>query len=935
MSRNILYIIGVITLAVVLGVGHAVMAYVSWSPTISPTYATSIVSDLQASYTWGTSSALSATSSNPLYVYVPGNIYLGSYANGYYFSAVNITVTVYNSGSASATTTVYVSCPSPLGSTSTSVTVGATSTATATLTLTANINGPVTQPGQFLQCQVYLSSLAISAISIQLPVEISNYGIDFYANAYHPAFNVSFYAPYFVFGTSTYEPSLGIVPFAGLSMGSTLYLTTTGASASDTSTFSLPVPTSAGQTYNLEFIITSLPYQASTGSGNTYYSIVPVVWNFTDTVPSWNASATLNLGADVGMFINQNSGATMTTIYASPNGITITPMGVTYAVYTNSSRWFAYSVLVLPKDGSWGEYTGIAFPTTPGARNEFYALVFMRNETIYGSHLPVPVLFMFNVVGVGYSMNTTLINQVNGASSNPLPNGLSISGVFSVHSNYTIANITIGTPIINITSSVLFVGIYGYAPGGWSVSNEYVGPVFNTNPPGVGTFTYTSTENAYAIYAVYNHAKEVVLPNGIADVVDLNGYVFNDSVILPVFNMTVSQSGTAPTWTVGVSLQYVNVSLGANHGAIVVMPYDIGDYISMPSGSYNGLGSIISAYGFREYTSKHMLQYFINATANALYLVAYPWGSINVTEINIYPNGTTTTVGYQLVPVLNSGRSINETVASYYVSSTQTYVNDLILTLDQTPQVSALFNGQFVSGVQVFTTNYIASMSRAPRVTTSSSGYVYMGYAIPQDVAYSFGSTNQVYMTIYVTKYELGTLYASYNSVAGPEQYSYTPPASDDPILNLELLEQPSNVISVSSVSVSPTNVTASPGETVNITVTVTLSQAPQVTQSYQGTVTLNGTQVATFTISVPAGSTSASTTVTFNAPSTAGTYNGVVNVGGKTADFTLTVSSGFTMPSAPSGVSGWEVLIIIIVMVIIAIAYVIHKRRSEIVIRL
>jgi hypothetical protein len=121
----------------------------------------------------------------------------------------------------------------------------------------------------------------------------------------------------------------------------------------------------------------------------------------------------------------------------------------------------------------------------------------------------------------------------------------------------------------------------------------------------------------------------------------------------------------------------------------------------------------------------------------------------------------------------------------------------------------------------------------------------------------------------------------------------------------------------------------------VNITVTVSLSQAPQVTQSFQGTVTLNGTQVATFTISVPAGSTSASTTVTFNAPSTAGTYNGVVSVGGKSADFTLSVSSSYAMPSAPSGISGWEVFFIIIIMVIIAIAYVIHKRRSEIVIRL
>jgi hypothetical protein len=756
-------------------------------------------------------------------------------------------------------------------------------------------------------------------------VEVTNYGIDFYANTYHPAFTVQFNAPYFTFSGSTYEPSLSIVPFAGLTMGSTLYLTTTGASASDTSAFSLPTPSSAGQSYSLEFIITSLPYQASTGSGNTYYSIVPIIYDF----------YSYRLGGDEGMFINQNSGATMTTIYASPNGITITPMGVTYAVYTNSSRWFTYTVQALPHDGSLQKYTGIAFPAAPGSRNEFYALVFMENSTMYGSNLPVPVLFMFNVINPGYTMNTTLITQVNGSSANPLPGGLGLSAVFGVHSNYTIANITMSTPIANLTASVLLVAGYGYAPSGWSSSNELIVPV--SGPAfidGDGSIAYSSTENVLIGWGITSYGIANSPYVGQLGEVNLNGYSFYNYFISPDLNLTVTNSGSAPTWTLGISLQYVNITMGANHGVVIVMPYDYGVYISTPSISANGLFKPISAYGFREYVSTHMLQYFINSTSNDLYLLAYPWGSINASEINIYPNGTYTVVGYQLVPVLSPTRSINETVASYYVSSTGTYVNDLVFVLDQTPQVSALFNGQFVPGVQVFTTNYISSMSRAPEVTTSSSGYAYMGYAIPQDVAYSFGSTNEVYTTIYVTKYLIGTLYASYNSVAGPEQYSYSLPSLDDPVVNLELLEQPSNVISVSSVSVSPTNITASPGETVNITVTVTLSQAPQVTQSYQGTVALNGTQVATFTISVPAGSTSASTTVAFNAPSTAGTYNGVVSVGGKSANFTLTVSGiAISPPSAAS--AGLAIFIIIIIMVIAAIAYLIHRRRSEVVVRL
>jgi hypothetical protein len=479
------------------------------------------------------------------------------------------------------------------------------------------------------------------------------------------------------------------------------------------------------------------------------------------------------------------------------------------------------------------------------------------------------------------------------------------------------------------------VGAYGYAPSGWSYSNEYVAPAGGSGfVYGDGTFAYSSTENVLIGWGITSYGIATSPYVGQLSEVNLNGYSFYNYYVEPDFNLTVTSSGSAPTWSLGVSLQYVNVSLGSNHGVVIVMPYDYGVYISALSISGNGLFKPISAYGFREYVSDHMLQYFVNATSNNLYMLAYPWGSINASEINIYPNGTYTVVGYQLVHVLNSARSINETVASYFVSSTGTYVNDLILTLDQTPQVAALFNGQFVPGVQVFTTNYTASMSRAPRVTTSSSGYAYMGYAIPQDVAYDFGSTNQVYTTIYVTEYVPGTLYASYNSVAGPEQYSCSLPSIDDPVVNLELLEQPSSTISVSSVSVSPTNATVSPGETVNITVTVTLSQAPQVTQSFQGTVVLNGTQVATFTISVPAGSTSASTTVTFNAPSTVGKYVGTVSVGGKSAQFTLTVSGiAISVPSASS--TGLAIFIIIIIIVIAAIAYLIHKRRSEVVIRL
>ncbi len=138
MRNSLIYLIGVITLVVVLGISHVTMAYTSWSPTITPNPVTSIVSDLQASYTF--SSAIGPTSSSPLYVYIPGNIYLGQYADYVYTGAVNFTVTLYNGGPLTGSATVYVSCPSPIGSGSTTVTT-AVGTTTATITLTANHPG--------------------------------------------------------------------------------------------------------------------------------------------------------------------------------------------------------------------------------------------------------------------------------------------------------------------------------------------------------------------------------------------------------------------------------------------------------------------------------------------------------------------------------------------------------------------------------------------------------------------------------------------------------------------------------------------------------------------------------------------------------------------------------------------------------------------------
>jgi hypothetical protein len=944
MRNSLIYLIGVITLVVVLGLSHVTMAYTSWSPTITPNPVTSIVSDLQASYTWGTSSPIGPTSSSPLYVYIPGNIYLGQYADYVYTGAVNFTVTLYNSGPTSGSATVYVSCPSPLGSTSASVTVGATSSASVTLTLTANINGPVTSPGQFLQCSVYtnLSTNNVTAVSVQLPIEITNYGIDFYGGAYHPAFTISFYAPYFVYGTSTYEPSLSIVPFAGLTMGSTLYLVQTGSSASDTSTFSLPTPSSAGQTYNLEFIFVSLP--ATTPSGHYYYILEP----FLPTQLLGGKYYPVSIGTYYsqpgipGVVINQQSGANWVTLYTSPGGITLEfstyqtlPVGCSgcsIPFYTNASQWYFYAGDMY--SGSWFNVPAYAIPVAPGQSENVWVLMFMRNESIYGSHLWAPVLLMFNIVGLGYSANTTLLTQVNGASTNPLPPGVSIPQyIINVHGNYTWVNVTLATPIGKIIGKALDTAGYLYSPTSITV---LTGQLFSANYTtsqywGFDTYAYASN---YYLFADDILAGGSFTPNN--NTVFGNTAVSGSSMVpyglVPIFNVTSAGTSNAPLWRFGISMQYVNVPVTSYENVTVVTAMNQGINLAVSGVSLSGYPSwmfnVVPNLGFRQYLSVHTIQYFINVTdyTGAGWAVVYPTSSsqVNATVYELYPNGTSELLGYKLVPIWVSTRVFNFTIATYYVSSSNTFVTDLILGMNQAPQVADVWYSQFVPGATVYTTTYSSLMSPAPRVTTSSSGYVFMGYGVPYDTSYGFGSTNEVYTDIMVTRYGLGTtMYVTYPSVVGTVSYSFSIPsgASDDSVLLFNDPVQPLSAVNVTSVSTTPSSQSVQAGSAVNITVTIKLSAPVQVTQAFQGTVSLNGTTVATFTVTVPEGASSASATVMFVAPSKPGTYYGVVNVNGMTSTFTLTVT--------PSYAQVGTVVLIVLVLIIIVVAVVMYRRRG------
>ena len=966
-TSQIYLVIGIISLVLVLGLTHVAMAYVSWSPTITPNYVTSIVSNLQASYTF--SSPIGPTSSNPLYIYVPGNIYLGSYANGAYSSALNVTVTIRNPGTVSASATVYVSCPSPLGSASASVTVGAGSSASVTIPLRASLNGPVTSAGQFLQCSVYtsLSTSNVTAVSVQLPVEVTSYGIDFYGGAYHPAFTVQFYAPYFVFGSATYQPTLSIVPFAGLTMRSTLYLVQTGSSGSDTSVFQLPTPSSAGQTYSLEFIFVSLP--ATSPGGNYYYILTPFIPQqlLGGILTRVQIGTYYEAPAMPGIVINQQSGANWVTLYVSPGGISIAFSTTSVVpIYTNATTWYSYEGEEWSGGNWWFPYT-IAIPVPPYHSERIWIMAFMTNSTIFGSNLPVPTLLMFNIVNVGYIVNRTLTVQVNGAS-NPLPPGIALSYNITSTGNYTWFNVTLVSPIGKIVSKVLITASYLYSPTPFTVlNNQYFGAnytIFAVYMAGIYGIAYSSNyyllANSLLIDGSFIPNSNVTVFKATAisgpPVIGAKSYSSTAPIvifgILPVVNITASATNP-PVWKLGVSMRYVNVSVTPYENVIIVVPDKEGFNLVVPGVSLSGNSSDVftvvpaSAMGFRKYLEPHTIQYFINAT-NVLakssqtllgylvwcsfWAVMYPTFSsnVNTTIYELYPNGTSVILGHELVPVWVRTRVFNYTIATYYTSNT--LVTDLILSMNQAPQVADVWYSEYIPGATVYTATYLPAVSPAPRVVTNSSGYVFMGYGVPYDVQYAFGSANQVYTNIAITKYGLGsTLFVTYPSVVGTVSYAFSIPsnASGDAILLFNDPVQPLSAVNVTSVSVTPTSQTVQAGSAVNMTVTIKLSAPVQVVQSFQGTISLNGTTVATFTITVPAGSSNASTTVMFVAPSKPGRYYGVVNVAGLTSTFILIVTPSYAVGT---------LVLIALALIIVALAVIIYRKKygeEEVIIRI
>jgi len=660
-------------------------------------------------------------------------------------------------------------------------------------------------------------------------------------------------------------------------------------------------------------------------------------------------------------------------------------------VYTNATNWFTYTVLGQPAGATqWFSYTGIAFPVPASSSMEFWAIAFVGDSLHYGSNLPVPELFMFNVINVGYNVNPTPFAYVNGSLATPLPKGMELLLSVTKYSNYTLANFTVATPLLNITNMFHIVGGYAYAPNGFTgVSNVLIEPSYTMSYQYYTTTAYSSNEEAFVTWTNVGVNTTSTSPYiGAFRARFLNNYQIVHNYLTPMVNLTVTTSGSTPTLSVGLSLTVVNVTMGKYNGAVVIMSNKMGACLSIPTKSYCGTNSYLGAFGFREYASAHMLQYFVNTTWNKFMLIAYPWGYINASVYNLYPNGTYSIVGYKLVPVYAPTRSFNETVASYYVSNT--YVNDLILTMSQVIQVM-VFNGTKAVPSIVYVTGYLSNMSRAYNVTTSTSGYTYMGYAIPQGVPYAFGSTNQIYTTIAVSRYIPGTLYVI--PMIDPV-YNYTVPSTgDDAVLNIYLptpsstSQPPSGVVPpdappdtpacqmINALSISPYNITAYVNQSFTITVTLSLNSIPQQPIDYYVNVSIinSTTLVSNTTLPIYAWGTETvfSNSTTLTSPPYPGKYVIIASICGDNATDPLTDVSNTTTtkgtgtsPTSPStnstsssgtsssgssssssGVSGEAFATILtevthsgwfwlfVILIIIAVGWWIYKKKTEVVI--
>jgi hypothetical protein len=969
---SIIYILGVITLVTVLVMSSAALGSVAVgssssggssgqsTPTSLPggpvvtaltNPSIAVVASVQAKYSWST--PIGPTSSSPLLVYLPSTTWLGYYSDGNYHAAVNFTVSVYNPGTSTGSVTIYVSCPPPLGTGSVSGTVSGKTTASFTITLRANVNA--TYGAQ--TCQVYtsLSTKNVTAVTVQVPVAANTYTIVQYNNMYYPEVLYTFTTPYFNYTGTAYIPSsINITPFGGVSIGSTVTMfatlpngTTIGPyTGSDTSSFALPPPSQSylNSSYDVLFMITSLSTQY-------YYEIIPAVMPF---IPYAYSIFTSPLDQTVssmygmnGVTISLNNGVNMTTIYASPNGITIVPYGTLIAYYTNSSNYFTYPVFV--RFSSFNESdTGIAFPAAPGSNNKFWLLAFAIDSNDFSSKLVVPEVYMFNVINPGYAVNKTVFTIVNGTAGAPLPSGLSLSATFTPNGNYTLVDMTLSTPIANITNKMILFEMYIYANTslGWVISDS-IGtiPIVNLNEPNITTtwwdFAIPSHEYIVVGWVIYNVS---VTPSPYLRVLKTVGFATNflsNVYLTPVVNMTViNNTGTPlPTLQMGLSLNVINVTMGSNHGATLVYTNQWGDYLySQLTGTLSLTNDYYAAFASTPVimTTPHLFTAIANVS-NIYYLLtlAYPWGNMSVPMIEAFPNGSYVIVSNQSISILRP-ESVNEIFTYSPISgSPGLFMTGLIMTVAPILNVSAFYGLYAIPYVSVTPINYTGYCP--PFVVTVPRHYVPLMCIL--NITFPFNN-----YTVPITKYTpplvISTKYLSmfgFRNITWAN-YTYMLPNTTNAIIKLELPTPP--FFPVHRVNATPTTTKVYVSKTVNITVTVTLNYTAVANETLEGYVYLNGSLVSTFNVTVPAGTNTTTTTVSFPAPSTPGTYNVTVAVGNQTSVSTLSVSPSPTTTTTPSPsptptptptsptIIAYVVVAAAVITVIAAVVYTKHHRK-------
>jgi hypothetical protein len=610
--------------------------------------------------------------------------------------------------------------------------------------------------------------------------------------------------------------------------------------------------------------------------------------------------------------------------------------------------------------------------------------------------LPLLLLFNVTNLGHTTSnsllVTTTYVNDTSGTLQtveNSLPSGTSAYASISDYGNYSTATITVSTPFINITSTAYAFASYMYIPTmyGEPGTTNYWGVHADTgffvtfgsaNPTSwFGFGSEPGSQQFGIIYMAINNTK--VSAKGIYKMIGLNGTAPSVAV-LPMFNMTEPTNTSTPQWAFGLSLAYMNTTITNTEYLITLVPYKYGVrlYIPQTPGLQYGTNNYYFMYyplsanyfysmGFREIARSHSMAYFLNATLskargylssqagylvfsyynpaylpsdfmwawlnNATFVIAYPMGYVNASEYTVYiANGTVKFDGYTLVPIINPGRSINETVVAYKTIlwsngvAFDNYVTAPLVSISQTPQVIVVGSNGGAVPATVSVSNYVPSLSPLPSVTTSSN-YAYMGFYTPLPYATQVGPAHQAYTT--VSDYD-PVANITYTVTYQDPSASFTIPSGDDPVITIVVpvttssSQPPSGVVPpnappdipacqmVSGLSISPYNITAYVNQSLSITVTLSLNSIPQQPIDYYVNVSIinSTTLVSNTTLPIYAWGTETvfSNSTTLTSPPYPGNYTIIVSICNGNATDPLTVVGSTTTtkgtgtsPTSPS----------------------------------